>query len=196
MAELGFLTPEELFEATKNGMLPNSHESVLSQRKFKKQKEEDIYFPQIFNNSQYNPLDSDAESNDKPSTNQVGRPPSKDSGFNEVRQRRVGSIQQLSIKSVKDVLGEYDNLKSDVNKSFSKKYGINEISEKQKEITKSIAYNISKNYEIKDWKTAIKEVIEKKVILNNTEIEEQIKSICNDFELTDDFMGMLIYHAK
>jgi len=198
MAELGFLTPEELFEATKNGMLPNSHESILSQRKFKKQKEEDIYFPQIFNNSQYNPLDSDTENtNDKePSANQVGRPPSKDSGFNEVRQRRVGSIEQLSIKSLKDVLSEYDSLKEDTNSSFAKKYGIEEVSEKQKEITKSIAYNISKNYEIKDWKKAIEEVIEKKIVLSNTDIENQIESICNDFELSDDFMGMLIYHSK
>ena len=198
MAELGFLTPEELFEATKNGMLPNSHESILSQRKFKKQKEEDIYFPQIFNNSQYNPLDSDTENtNDKePSANQVGRPPSKDSGFNEVRQRRVGSIEQLSIKRLKDVLSEYDSLKEDTNSSFAKKYGIEEVSEKQKEITKSIAYNISKNYEIKDWKKAIEEVIEKKIVLSNTDIENQIESICNDFELSDDFMGMLIYHSK
>jgi len=197
MAELGFLTPEELFEATKNGMLPNSHESILSQRKFKKQKEEDIYFPQIFNNSQYNPLDADTGNNDKePSANQVGRPPSKDSGFNEVRQRRVGSIEQLSIKSLKDVLSEYDSLKEDTNSSFAKKYGIEEVSEKQKEITKSIAYNISKNYEIKDWKKAIEEVIEKKIVLSNTDIENQIESICNDFELSDDFMGMLIYHSK
>ena len=196
MAELGFLTPEELFEATKNGMLPNSNESVLSQRKFKQYKEEDIYFPQIFNNSQYNPLDSDTQNEEPPSSNQVGRPPSKDSGFNEVRQRRVGSIQQLSIKSVKDVLNEYDNLKSEVNKSFAKKYNVDQITDKQKEIIKSIAYNISKNYEIKDWKNGVQEAIEKQIILSNTEIENNIQEICNDFELADDFIGMLIYHAK
>ena len=195
MAELGFLTPEELFEATKNGMLPTSDESVLSQRKFKKQKEEDIYFPQIFNNSTYNPLDADTEA-PTPSPNQVGRPPSKESGFNEVRQRRVGNIEQLSVNSLKDVLCKYDDLKDSVNKAFAKKYGVKDISEKQKEITKSVAYNISKNYEIKDWKSAVIEAIEKQKILSNTEVEKQIQKICEDFQFDDEFIGMLTYHAK
>lgn len=199
MAELGFLTPEELFNATKTGVLPNMNESVKSQRQFKKQKEEDIYFPQIYNNSSYNPLDAESavdEENVEPSANQKGRPPAKDSGFNEVRTRRVGSVEQLSLKSLKDVLNKFDNLKENVNKAFVEKYKVDKLTDGQKEITKSIALNISKNYELNDWESAVSKTVKDKNIFLNEEMQSSIDKICEDFEISDEFLGILVHHSK
>lgn len=198
MAELGFLTPEELFNATKTGVLPTMDESVKSQRQFKQQKEEDIYFPQIYNNSSYNPLDAETptEENAEPSINQRGRPPSKDSGFNEVRTRRVGSVEQLSIKSLQNVLHKFDDLKENVNKAFTKKYKVKKLTDGQKEITKSIALNISKNYELDNWEDAILKVVKDKNVIVNDDMQKSIDKISQDFEISDEFMSILIHHAK
>ena len=91
---------------------------------------------------------------------------------------------------------KFDDLKENVNKAFIEKYKVDNLTDGQKEITKSIALNISKNYELSDWKKAVSKTVEDKNIFLNEEMQSSINKICEDFEISDEFLGILVHHSK
>jgi len=194
MGELGFLTPEELTEAMETGILPNQTESEESQKKYRKLKDDGLYEPQM----NYNPADEETEGGDKkkaPKDN--GRPAGATQKLSAPRQQRVvGNIEGISVKTIKDCLFEMDKIKAKFESSLKKAYKKKSLTVDQISFAHDLAQQVVSNYEKKDWDKAISSVIETKEIENNQKMNEEIETICADFDLDDEFLGALVYHAK
>jgi hypothetical protein len=189
MAELGFLTPHELNEAIEHGWLPNEEESIESQKKFRKLKDDSLYEPQL----NYNP--NDEEKGDAPKAN--GRPAGSGKPLDGPRKQRVvGGIEAISIKEIKSCLEQMDKIEAKFQDQMKKIYKIDKLDDDQIDFAKSIAKSIVKNYPKNKWNTAISKVLKTQKIENNEVMEEEIDKICADFDLEDDFLGALIFHSK
>ena len=55
MAELGLLTPEELFQALNSNRLPNREESMESQKQYLNERNDGLYFPLVGGSPTENP---------------------------------------------------------------------------------------------------------------------------------------------
>ncbi len=195
LCELGILTPMETIDVIKNGIFPNEDESIEDQDKFIKHKEKERYTPQIFNN----PANRNNESNDpdnNPVKNQPGRPEGSGVPIPDRKQRVVGSISQISIAKMQDVLGKYDTLKANVSKEIKKHYKVEKLQEGHLDFIDSISKKIIANCPMKDWNRNIKKIIKEKSLPFDEKISASIDQISEDFDLSDEFMASLVYHSS
>lgn len=190
MSELGFLTPSELNVAIEDGILPTEEESVENQRKYLKQKEDDLYYPQMFYNNNYNEMgDGSAKEN--------GRPNGATQPLSSPRQQRVvGNIEGVSLKKVSECFKEYEEMESSLVSKAKEIYKKENLTESQISLINSISQGIVQNYPKSDWIEASLETLEKKQFKNNASMQEQIEEICENFDLDDNFLGAIVYHSQ
>lgn len=202
MAELGYLTPEELNEAIETGILPTKEESLKNQREYKKHKEEDLYYPQLNYNESYNALDGQDGMNEsnkkkKKSKQQPGRPTGSGTPLSAPRApRATGGIDSISTKALGFVLGDYDKLEKSVSNEIKKLYKVKKLTEDHVTFAASLSKQIISNYPKNQWIESAAKVVKNKEIDNNYDMVGEIDDICNDFELEDSFLGALIYHSQ
>jgi len=196
MAELGYLTPQELNQAIEVGILPTKEESLESQVEFKKAKDMDLYIPQLNHTGEEEVAPDASKPEKKGSKKEPGRPTGSGGPNSAQRAPRVtGSVETISIKAVQDIFGEYGELEKAVASEIKKTYKVEELKEGHIDLANSLSKQIISNYPKEDWASAAATVVKNQEVVNNYDMIDSIGEICDNFEL-DNFHGSLIYHTQ
>jgi hypothetical protein len=175
LAQLGYLTPEETFDAFDTGMLPDNEDSIESQREFKKLKDEGLYQP-LINVKQ----------------DSTGRPGGTKSPQTT---KNVGPIGgSFTLDNIKKAVLALSNLDGALEKFYKKTYKIKELSNQQKELLETLAKHISLNEPMEKWEESI-ENYSKNPLPIKEEASNELISLENEFNVNER-AAMILYHSK
>jgi len=179
LVELGVLTPEEGLNAIETGILPNTEESLNSQRKFKELRDEGLYQPIIGGSA----------------SGAAGRP----SGSTGIPQstkntKPIGSKASFSIIKIKENIIASQGLEEEVKSAIRKKFNVKKLTNQQKEDSEKISEIIIANEPPENWKSKIEEYIEKPFDQNQEQITN-IQEIASEHQVTN-YIASLLYHSK
>lgn len=217
LAEIGFLTPDETFEAMQTKRLPSKEESLEAQEEYKNFKDKGLYEPLVGGQftqqkMQDNQLNVQKELADKAQQNQLkiaemrpktlSQPTGRPSGTTRKQSTKKispigkGSIKEgYSLTKIKDNLLLAAKLEEEIVNKLKKKHKIKgELEDKQKEIAEQLRDIIIANEENKDWLNKINDYIEKPIDTNNTRVEEQ-ENIAYVHQL-DSFIAGILLNSK
>lgn len=144
LAELGYLTPEELFETCSTHLLPEADQSIESQKQFKKLRDDEgLYKP----------------ANGKSFEGEKGRP---SGGTQKQKQKTVspvGASEDFNLDKLSDVVKESDNLIKKVSSEYKTIHNLERLSKRHQSIAKEIAMNIVAGEDRDNWDSKIGEYI-------------------------------------
>ncbi|MAF42583.1 MAG: hypothetical protein CMI54_00245 [Parcubacteria group bacterium] len=215
MAELGLLTPEELFEALDSNRLPNKEDSMDSQKRYIGDRDEGLYFPLVGGSPIENPAMEEwvpqeiahpelqkpvtspntAPNKATPKKSQttspnVGRPPGTEGIPQE---RKKAAAQHYSFESVKSNIIKSQELEKDIEKELRKIHKKKRLTNQQKEIAKTIGCIILANESPENWKESIAEYCKKPIDQNKDQVS-RIEDIAVKHQL-DTFLASILFHS-
>ena len=217
LAEIGFLTPDETFEAMQTKRLPNKEESLEAQEEYKGFKDKGLYEPILGGTFTQKQLQNDQLKTqekiaDKAQQNQLkiaqtqpkvlpqptGRPggTTRKQSTKKIGPIGKGSIDiKYSLTKIKDNLLLAAKLEDEIVNKLKKKHKIREeLDDKQKEIVEQLRDIIIANEENKDWLDKINDYMEKPVDTNNERVEE-LENIAYEHQL-DSFIAGILLNSK
>jgi len=219
MAELGLLTPEELFEALDTNRLPDKESSMDSQKKYIHDRDEGLYFPLVGGQPIDNPAMEDWEPQEvvhpelqkkespapkkpapgKPKDNSTtkpnsGRPPGTNSPQTTKEISPVGASERsFSFDLVKENMLKAQKLESKVASYLRKKHSVKRLNKNQKEVAEQISNVIIANEKPEDWVEAVDQYCDTPTDKNHDQVEE-IRAVAYEHQLGDYLAGIL-YHS-
>jgi hypothetical protein len=220
MAELGLLTPDELFEALNSNRLPTKEDSMESQRKFINDRDEGLYFPLVGGSPVENPAMEEwvpqevaypelqkpvappqkaapkkaAKKTVKKSQTtspNIGRP-SGTKGRPQTREKTAAK-ETFSFENVKNNIIKSQDLEKTVQKELRKLHKKTRLSKTQKEIAQTISHIIIANETPDKWNESVAKYC-KKPIDQNIEQVKQVEDIAFKHQL-DTFMASMLFHS-
>lgn len=170
LSQLGFLTPEELFEAMKSGKMPSPEDSVESQIKFKEHRQNDLYLPLVGGASEL--TRRQVETADKVATisakqtaqipaakapKQVGRPSGSTGPKVSTTPSPIGTSKaSFSVKALSNLQDKVSKIHSKTETEVKKKFKVKEMSAAQQAVVKEIVASIISNEPEAQWESSIK----------------------------------------
>jgi hypothetical protein len=169
LAEIGFLTPQETFQAIQEGILPLPEESLENQEEFKAQKAKGLWVPAA------NPPSQFVKSAPKPPMigGVTGRPAGTGTPQTTKKTKPIGSKGSFSMAKILEkvvALGELEKL---VYPQVCKIAALQETDETGKRLAKTISLSLAVNRDIKEWNSSIEEFIRNPKL---NEIDEKVKA--------------------
>ncbi len=163
MAQLGLLTDTELNLALKTGILPTKEESLENQTAYKKERDNELYFPLI--------------GGDK-GVDEQGRPVG--SGGGKSAPKKVGKIgtkagYQFSMAALLDNVGPMTMVQTEVEKAFKKAYKLKALDETQAAVALATAKSIVLNEPRERWSESVASYITEPKNLPKEAITEIMK---------------------
>ena len=141
LAEIGHLTPEETMKAYKTHTLPEEYDSIVSQKAFKKHKEDGLYQPSA------------------PQKEDVGKPVGQPQVQKKKKVTPIGQASTYSCNKLKDSSTKADQLIKKVTAYYKDKFNITRISKGHKAMASNIATSIMQNEFMGDWESNIGEYV-------------------------------------
>lgn len=202
LGEIGFLTPDEVFNSIETGRLPSKQESEESQVNFKELKDKGYYEPITGGPA------TQKEITDKQGKFQLqkqammpkqnGRPlgakrPQSTKRVSPMKKTK-GEIQFSAIK-IKDNIILADKLHKNIDKFLCKKFKLKELNEAQKEVSKGILELVIANEESKNWDKSF-EIYADNPVDKNHERVELLNEIAIEHGLDNYLSGILINSIK
>lgn len=211
LAQLGLLTPEELFEAMENGRLPIAEESLEHQKAFKELREQGYYLPLVGGAAEIqkqqldvqqqqvdNQLELGKESNKinavkavQPKASAVKKPVGRPSGSKApkaaTKPTPVGSgkarasLDGYSISKFHDYVPLVSNLHNEVEKGLKKKFGIRKLNQAQESIAKQLVTSILANESEDKWTESVSEYL-----VEPKEINEAVAAELDELQIRHD----------
>jgi len=195
MAQLGFLTPEELFENMRTGKMPTPEDSLESQKRFTEYKQDDLYLPIVGGASEI--LRRQADTADKAAKmqakqvgqqvssktpGQVGRPQGSKAPKTSTTPSPIGSAKaSFSVKALTNLSGKVSGLQSKVDAAVKKKFKVKEMSDSQQAVVKELVSSIISNEEESAWESSIQTYLKQP-----KEISEAAKREIEDIQIAHD----------
>lgn len=187
LAQMGFLTPEETFDAFKTGSLPQPDVSLLNQRDFKKQKDDGLYTPP--------PLPAgDMTGGD-------GRPP----GSAAPKSKNTASPAGTSKAAIEDVISgkhlliaanSYYNLKEKVKEALRKKLKIkSDFNDIQNGAVSDLTMSISLSKPQKQWLTSIDRSMTEQTPPSE-EIRNEVDKLSAHFDIDREYATVIYLSRK
>jgi hypothetical protein len=182
LAELGILTPEELFDAINSHELPLNENSVESQKMYKSFKDKGLYEPLM-----------------KKTTDAGGRP----TGTKAPKRVNVGPIgasvseaseaENFSVSSIGETLKEYFSLRDSIEEEYKKKNGIKRTNKKIKDICNAMAESIFIQENKGDWNKSIEEYVSNPFLLKSNEQTNEVYSLASEHQLSNKLASILLH---
>jgi len=215
MAELGLLTPEELFKALNTNRLPNEEDSHEAQKKYIDDRDDGLYFPLVGGSPVDNPAmekwtpqevahpelqkqnvppaakkpTEDTTKKSQTTSPNNGRP----SGTDGVPQERA-SKGKFNLEQVKDNIIKSQDLEKKVEKELRKTHKKTRLSKAQKEVAKTIGEIIAVNEAPEDWGASVSKYCKTPTDQNEKQVKA-VEEIAFEHQL-DMFMASMLYHSK
>ncbi len=216
LAEIGFLTPDESFDAMLTKRLPTKEESLEAQREYKGFRDEGIYQPItgsefLQKELQNNQLKVQKQLAEKAQENQLkmaelkpqtlpqpaGRPggTTRKQSTKKIGPIGKGSEEKYSLTKIKDNLILAAKLEEEITNKLRKKHKIKgEINDQQKEIIEELRNIILANENSENWINKIDDYIKSPVDTNNDRIDE-LEEIAFSHQL-DNFIAGILLNSK
>ena len=153
LAELGILTPEELFETSTTGVFPDKETSLQNQEEYKKLRDKGYFAPLVGGSKA---ADAAGRPNGSPTSQKTGKP-----GI----QKSVGSF---SLTKIKDNSLEISKLIESVEESYKKKINLKRLSSKNKDLAYKIAANLVSCESKDQWFSKVDDYVNGECNLNST----------------------------
>jgi len=192
LAEIGFLTPEEVFEINETGIFPTATKSEESQKNFKKLRDEGLYDPVIGGGAQESgrPIgDKAPQTTKKPGVQKDV----KDKGTNVDTTKTKATY---SVKAISNTSAKLAELTDIVQDEYKAHFGIKRMSKNKKESAFEFVKLIACNEEHDKWadKKVVKDYLTGSKVLEVSVLDE-IKDISEEHSL-DDFSASILYHSR
>lgn len=188
LAELGVLTPEELFDAINSHELPLSENSVESQKAFRKLKDSGLYEPLL---------------GGKANTTSEGGRPVGTKAPKRVNVSPIGASveadgelerQIFSVAAIGESLKEYFNLNEKIELEYKKQHNIQRLSKKHKEICQAMTESIILQEDRVNWETSVIDYVKDPLILKNNDQTDKIYTIAAEHQLNNK-LASILYHS-
>lgn len=199
LAQVGLLTPSEVFESLDTGKLPLPDESVEHQKEFKLQREEGLYMPLVGTS----PFSTDATNGDSksPSANSVGRPVGSKAPQTTKKITPIGETtasastrESYSLTKIRDISLAMSALNNEIESKLRKTLKTKKLSTQNIALAKFVTESISANEELSKWNEYIDEYV--------TSVKEVREDIASEINLiaakhgVDTYLATTLYLSK
>lgn len=184
LMELGILTPEEGINALETNRLPNSEESVESQRKLINLREEGLYQPVIGGKGDASP---------------TGRPPGtgtpqETKDISPIGEGEQSNAEHYSISKITDNMILANALTRKVEAGLRKFHKLKRLNKRQKEVAQGIVEVIISNENPSHWNKKVDEYIKKPVDKNEDRVSEIRDIACR--HQVDYYLASILFASK
>jgi hypothetical protein len=188
MAQLGLLTPDELYEAMESGSMPTPEESIEHQKAFKELKDEGYYMPLIggatkLQEDQIGVQEDQLEVQRELGHAQIkqkaqqakiktkapgakGRPTCSKSPKSTTKRKPIGQSRATSLAKIQEIFPHVNSLQNKVDETLREYWKIEQLTEVQNIASQSLVEAIISNEEMDNWETAIATYIKEPKELN------------------------------
>lgn len=174
LAEIGMLTPEELFETFETHSLPLSENSIEAQNKFKELKEKGLYEP-IIGGQKKDALGQPA-----------GRPAGTKAPQTTKKVSPIGA-SKFSLQKISDNIKLVNDLSEAVESKYREINKIKRLSSKQKDLCWSVTESIISSKNFNEWQESIATFIENPIVTP----DEQTLNIAAEHNISLFLAGLL-----
>jgi hypothetical protein len=174
LAEIGMLTPEELFETFETHSLPLSENSIEAQNKFKELKEKGLYEP-IIGGQKKDGLGQPA-----------GRPAGTKAPQTTKKVSPIGA-SKFSLQKISDNIKLVNDLSEAVESKYREINKIKRLSSKQKDLCWSVTESIISSKNSNEWQESIASFIENPIVSP----DEQTLNIAAEHNISLFLAGLL-----
>lgn len=174
LAEIGMLTPEELFETFETHSLPLSENSIEAQNKFKELKEKGLYEP-IIGGQKKDALGQPA-----------GRPAGTKAPQTTKKVSPIGA-SKFSLQKISDNIKLVNDLSESVESKYRELNKIKRLSSKQKDLCWSVTESIISSKNSNEWQESIATFIENPIVSP----DEQTLNIAAEHNISLFLAGLL-----
>ena len=198
LGELGFLTPDQVNEAIKTGILPDKETALEAQKEYKKQRDNGLFYPQVGGgNTPENAAEENVVAPKAPSGG--GRPPGSKAPQSTKRVSPIGTgseenERKFGVVKISQMLNKFEGLKKDAEAALKSKFKIKELTPEQIDVAQTLAKSIFANESEKDWKAAIKSYIKEPKEINSA-IASEIDDIAVRYDV-DSLMALILSKSK
>ena len=183
LAELGLLTPEEIFTALDTGRLPDASQNVEDQKGYKENRDKGMYQPLIGGAKQ-----PGAEG-------AVGRPDGAQAPQMTKKISPIGTRASLfSMKKLTANMKDAVSLGNEIASALRLQFKKRSLNEEQRAIATQIAQTIIANEDPANWKSKILDYI-KEPVDKNPERIKAIQALASEYDC-DDYLASLLYISK
>jgi len=193
MMELGILTPEQGMDLIHSGCFPESENLDKSQKSFKKQREDGHYMPLVnsINLYQQEEMEEGGESN----TSEEGRDnavknPSPSGG----RPVGVSNSTHYSKANIVEITKRVTEFEKNAAESFSKKFGMKELSEDKKDLVAKACESIVVSKKEDEWDEALSSILADFDKIADLDISPEVLEFGAKHQL-DDLSAAILYHS-
>lgn len=179
LAEIGYLTPEETFEAYESNKLPLKEDSIESQKEFKKLKDQGLY---------ESPINKAKDAGEK------GRPSGTKAPQTTKKVSPIGASRHFSMSKIQENIKSMSKLISDVEASYKSKFNISRMSKANKKKSYDLACSIIKNVKKESWSDSIEKIFDGTLVFDDDLIKIQAE-IAEDHNLYDDLSLALLANS-
>ena len=188
LAELGILTPEELFTAINSGILPDIESNIIKQNLWKEQRDKGLYMPMLGGSNQQDGGDGRPVGTKAPQSKKTVSPIGTKASVNgdKFSMTKVASLNIMA-----------DKLMGDVKGALKKHYKVKgELNEAQASLAETLGKQIMINEDYEKWSdsTLIKEYV-KTPKMASAELTREIDRIAAEYEESE-FNAILLSKAK
>lgn len=166
LAEIGYLTPEETFEAFNSNQLPLPEESVENQKKFLEQKNQGLYQSIQMGKG----IDA------------TGRPGGATAPQEKKNVGPIGASTYFSIMKLQDVLGDFTKLNTSIEASYKSKLNIKRLSATHKDVCLNFAKQITSSQPSNRWEENINNCLNGS-LESDKNYSDSILTICEEHNL-------------
>ncbi|RTK99179.1 MAG: hypothetical protein EKK57_10175 [Proteobacteria bacterium] len=178
LAEIGLLTPEEVFEAFETGRLPTGEESLESQKNYKQHKDDELYKPLI-----------GGQKEDPNAAGGKGRP----AGTPAPRKPSPQGMASVNAEKVIEVLKADIDFKHQIATHLKKTHKIKTLTKEQNDFVNEIGNRIIINESKDSWNTSLSKYLSGDV--KDSEQAGKISELAKELNLTPS-AAALIYHSN
>jgi hypothetical protein len=181
LAQSGMLTPDEVIEAIKTGVLPSPEDSLESQKEFKKHKDAGLYEP-VINQAK--------EENGRPSGSSGTKTPNR-------KTRVVGSEEEIkeviSIKAVTEVFKKANSVMNSIQQKYLKDNNKRKVTDEIQDTIFGIAKSLFYNESWKNWEEKWTEYYDAPKLPNSEKVTE-ITAVINEYDVSE-LLGVVLYNS-
>lgn len=152
LAELGILTPEELFKAIETNSLPLAENSQVAQSDFKKMKDKGLYEPLLGGPKE-----------------EEGRPAGSKAPQTTKKVSPIGA-SRYSLEKISDNIKQSNELLSSVEEKFREVKNIKRLSKKEKDLCWMITESIVASVSTEKWNESIEQFIENPMQMPDSDV--------------------------
>lgn len=184
LAELGFLTAEETFDAIESDRLPLVEDSIESQNKFKALKDKELYAPIVLTKGKEDGAPSGPN----------GRPAGTKAPQSTKKVKPIGTKAGYSLASLTETMKLAENLSNEIEKQFIKDNKLKKLNDEQKELVNMFAAVIMRNENKENWIGSIKKYIDNPEDNNKDRINKIDEIAAN--HMTDEYLAILLHESQ